>query len=183
MRYVALLRGINVGGNKRIAMAQLRKLLVTLGLPDVRTHLQSGNALFTSELAEDELAREIEQGIAREFDMDVRVLVRSRDELREVVEADPFRETATDPSRYLVAFLSAAPAAEVVAGIDPTAYAPDRFVFGRREIYLWYPNGMLASELPKALSDKRLGVTSTTRNWRTVTKLLELIGSEPPAGS
>jgi len=182
VRYVALLRGINVGGHKKVAMGRLRELLEALGLQDVRTHLQSGNAVFGSELAQERLEHEIEQAISRELGMDVRVLVRSRDELAAVVDADPFQETATDPSRYLVTFLSAAPSPQVVAGIDPADHEPDRFHLGRREIYLWCPNGLLASELPKAFSDKRLGVATTTRNWRTVTKLSELADSGQPTG-
>ena len=176
MRYVALLRGINVGGRNAIAMARLRELLEALGLGDVRTHLQSGNAVFTAEPAEEQLVHAIEEAIARELGMNVRVLVRSRDELAAVVGADPFRAIATDPAKYLVMFLSEAPDHDVRAGVDPAGYRPDRFHLGRREIYLWCPDGLSNSELPKVFSEKRLGLLSTTRNWRTVTKLLELAG-------
>lgn len=177
MRYAALLRGINVGGHQKIAMADLRELLEALGLTDVKTHLQSGNAIFTSEVTAERLAHDIEDRITRELGLTVRVLVRSRDELASVVDANPLRDVATDPAKHLVSFLSAAPDPARLGEIDPAAFEPDRFRVGDRVVYLWCPNGVLASKLPAAISDKRLGVTTTTRNWRTVTRLLELVHS------
>lgn len=175
MTYVALLRGINVGGHQKIAMADLRRLLTELGLADVRTHLQSGNALFTcSAKAAKALGREIEDRISRDLGLDVKVLVRSRDELAKVVTANPLGDVATDPAKHLVSFLAAEPDPAVLKAIDPADFEPDQFRVDDRVVYLWCPNGVLASKLPAAFSDKRLGVTTTTRNWRTTTKLLEL---------
>ncbi len=177
MRYVALLRGINVGGHQKVAMADLRKLLEALQLDDVRTHLQSGNAVFTcSAKTAKTLGRHIEDRISRDLGLDVKVLVRSRDELAKVVTANPLGDVANDPAKQLVSFLSAEPDPAVLKAIDPADFEPDQFRVAGRVAYLWCPNGVLASKLPAAFSDKRLGVTTTTRNWRTVTRLLELAG-------
>lgn len=181
--YVALLRGINVGRNKRVSMARLRELLTDLGHAGVRTHLQSGNAVFTGPSGSaDRLARQISQRIAADLGLDVEVLVRTADELAAVVAGNPLREVATDPARLFVAFLSAPPDPGRLSDLDPAAHQPDRFEVRGREAYLWLPNGMMDSALPAAFSDRRLGVTVTTRNWNTVAKLAELAAATSSAG-
>jgi uncharacterized protein (DUF1697 family) len=102
------------------------------------------------------------------------VLVRSRDELAAVVDANPFADVADNPSRYFVNFLDDEIAPERLAEVRQNDYAPEAFEVRGRELYIWAPEGMRDSPLIKALSEKRLGVTATSRNWRTVTKLLEL---------
>jgi uncharacterized protein (DUF1697 family) len=173
-RQVALLRGINVGKHRRVAMADLRGLLEELGYEDVTTYLQSGNVVLTSELAAAELEHELEQAIEARLGVDPPVLVRTRDELAAVVARDPFGDVADDPKRYLVSFLSAEPDPARVRTLEEIEIAPDRFVVSGREIYAWHPNGLQRSRLAPALTDKRLGVTATARNWNTVTKLLAL---------
>jgi len=177
-RYVALLRGINVGKSNRVAMATLRGLLERLGHSDVRTHLNSGNAVFTvaGRPAAATVAKKIERGLLDETGLTLRVVVRSRDELAAVVDANPFADVADDPARLLVAFLAEAVPTGRLDGIEPDAFAPEQFYLARREVYLWLPGGIQASALTKALSDQRLGVAATSRNWNTVTKLLELAG-------
>lgn len=174
-RQVALLRGINVGSAQRIAMATLRELVSAQGYSDVSTHLQSGNLLLASPLSPDEVARDVEQLITRELGLDVAVVVRTRDELAGAVARNPLLDVATDPARMLVSFLDAAPEPATLDGVDARDFAPERFALVGRELYLWCPEGILASRLVKTLSDKRLGVTATARNWRTVTRLLELL--------
>lgn len=174
-RYVALLRGINVGQHNRIAMAALRALLGDLGHTEVKTHLQSGNAVFTSPARPaKQMARAIEERIATDTGFDVKVIVRTSNEMASVVDANPLIDSVTDPARMLVAFLSAEPAAERLAGIEPGAYGPEKFAVRDREIYLWCPGGIRDSKIVEIFSDKRLGVDVTARNWRTVTKLAEL---------
>jgi uncharacterized protein (DUF1697 family) len=174
-KQVALLRGINVGGHNRIAMASLRELLRELGYEDVRTHLQSGNAVFATDGTRPErTGREIEGRIARDLGLEVRVVVRSRDELAEVVAANPLGEVASDPARMLVTFLSEAPARELLSGLDPADFEPDVFELRGREIYVWHPEGVRATRLSNAFWERRLRVTATARNWNTVTRLLEL---------
>jgi uncharacterized protein (DUF1697 family) len=173
-RQIALLRGINLGSHKRVGMGPLRELLAGLGYGDVRTYLQSGNVVLTSQASPERLQRELEQQIADELGLETRVLVRTRDELADVIERDPLAGVADDPKRYQVSFLSAEPDAEVVRALGGVDVAPERFVVSGREIYTWHPDGIQRSQLNKVLSDRRLGVTATARNWNTVTKLLAL---------
>ncbi len=173
-RQIALLRGINVGKNKRIAMADLRALMDRLGYDDVKTHLMSGNAVYTTTKPPKVVAEELADAIDTELCPGIKVVVRTCSELAKVIADNPLAEAASDGSRFLVLFLSAKPDAAGLAGLDEADFAPEKFRVGGREIYLWCRNGIQDSKLSKALTDKRLGVTVTARNWNTVTKLLEL---------
>jgi uncharacterized protein (DUF1697 family) len=176
-RYLALLRGINVGAHKRVAMADLRSLLVGLGYGDVQTLLQSGNAVFSASaaLAPERIALDLEGRIAAELGVKVDVVVRSADELADVVERDPLGDVAIDPRRYQVSFLSAQLDPGVERELAALDFAPERFVLGGREIYAWHPDGIHSSKLAKLLSGPRLGVSATARNWNTVVKLLAML--------
>lgn len=179
--YAALLRGINLGAHKKIAMGDLRAALESLGYGDVETYLQSGNAIFTTEKAEATVGREIETAVKSRFGHEVKVLVRAPDELAAVVAGNPFPEAATEPTRVHVAFLSATPDDKRMARIEPAAFAPDELHLGDRAIYLRYPNGAGRTKLTNDLLERRLGVTSTSRNWNTVSALLERVaGTEAP---
>jgi len=173
--YIALLRGINVGRNKRIAMARLRELLTGLGYDDVRTLLQSGNAVFTSSRRSAEaVGAEVERAIRSELGLDVGVLIRTAAQLDAAVQANPLAAAGRDPSRLVVLFLSDAPAKAAIP--TPEDVEPEEWHIGQREIYLWCPEGILKSALVPLFSDKQLGVQVTARNWRTVCKLAELVG-------
>jgi uncharacterized protein (DUF1697 family) len=171
---IVLLRGINVGGHRRIAMADLRAVLETLGYDNVRTHLQSGNVVLESGLTATRLKGEIEDSLAAELGVEVEVFVRSHKEIAAVLARDPLGAVANNPSRYLVSFLSGKPSAAGVKEAKAIDVEPEQFVVHGREIYAWHPDGVHNSKLAKVLSEKRLGVTATARNWNTVTKLLEL---------
>jgi uncharacterized protein (DUF1697 family) len=174
-RYVALLRGINVGGNKRIAMADLRETLESLGHEDVATMLQSGNALFMSPDADpDRLASAIERAIEARHRMDVKVLVRTGPELARVVAANPLPEAASEPAKLHVAFLSAEPEAGRIGSLDAARSEHEVISPGKRALYIWYGDGAGRSKLTNDLLERRLGVTATSRNWNTVTKLADL---------
>ncbi|TMK95892.1 MAG: DUF1697 domain-containing protein [Actinobacteria bacterium] len=173
-RRIALLRGINLGSRRRVEMAALRDVLAGLGYRDVRTFLQSGNVVFTSRASPGRLQRDLEKQLAAELGIDVQVLVRTRDELADVVERNPLGDVAHNPSRYLVSFLSAKLAAKLVRDLATVDVTPEQFVVSGREIYAWHPDGVQRSRLGKLLSEERLGVAATARNWNTVTKLLAL---------
>jgi uncharacterized protein (DUF1697 family) len=174
-RQIALLRGVNVGGNNKVPMAVLRELMEELGYGDVRTHLQSGNAVFTApDTSPEQAAREIEEVLARALGLGIRVLVRAADELERVVADNPLPEAVAEPSRLLVTFLSAPPDPERLRELDPVDFEPNLFGFGEREIYVWCPEGVRTLKLSYAFFEKRFGVVATTRNWNTVTKLLAL---------
>jgi uncharacterized protein (DUF1697 family) len=166
-RQIALLRGINVGRNKRVEMARLRALLEELGYRDVRTYVNSGNVVFSGPRRSE---KHLEAAIAKTFGFEVPVVLRSRDELAKVVKANPLRDIATDPAKHLVVFC----AAKVSTDLDPADFAPETFHVCGREVYLWAPGGIGTSPLAKELANKSLGAKSTARNWRTVEKLLAL---------
>jgi uncharacterized protein (DUF1697 family) len=171
-RYVVLLRGINLGPNRRIPMKQLRELLEARGHESVRTHLASGNVVLDSPLPAAELGPAVTSAIEEEFGIDVPVVVRTGPELDEVLAADPFGDVATDPSRYSVTFLPEPPAAERVEALPP-AEGGEYAVVGR-ELYLWLPDGMARSAMARWNWDRLLGVPGTNRNWNTVVALAEL---------
>jgi uncharacterized protein (DUF1697 family) len=177
-RHVALLRGINVGRAKRVAMADLRALVAGLGYRDVRTLLNSGNVVFTVPPgAKGDAAARIQDGIAAKLGVTARVLVITADDLATVVAEDPLRGIADDPSRYLVAFLSDPADLAKLRPLTRQDWAPGALALGKRVAYLWCPEGILDSKLPEAVG-RLIGDAATTRNWATVTKLHALV-AEP----
>ena len=169
-----LLRGINLGSRNRIAMPALRQAFAEAGFGDVKTYLQSGNAVVTSRKSPEKVAREVERLIADRFGLEIDVVVRTRDELAAVVQRNPLGEVATNPKRYQVSFLAAEPDPEVVRKLEALAVGSERLVADGRELYAWHPDGVARSKLWAALAGRGLGVTATARNWTTVTSLLEL---------
>jgi len=157
-------------------MADLRRVLADAGYDGVQTHLQSGNVLLESDLSPQALERQLETVIGSAFGIPVPVLVRTRRELAEVVARDPLRGVADDGSRYLVTFLATRLAPAVARELEAADVAPERVVVGAREVYAWVPDGVQRSRAARFLSDARLGVVTTARNWNTVTRLLELTG-------
>lgn len=174
-RYVALLRGINVGKNKRIAMGDLKALHETLGYTDVKTHLNSGNVVFTADVAADDtLAHDIERAIASSLDMDVPVIVRSGEEMELIVESNPFPQHADDHKTLHVTFLLKRPDPAAIEALADHEKGDDDYRVIGTEVYLYYPNKLTgATFMPNGL-DKALGMHTTSRNWRTVARLAEL---------
>jgi uncharacterized protein (DUF1697 family) len=173
-RYVALLRGINLGARNRIAMPTLREALEDAGFEDVRTYLQSGNVVLSSRAKPAGVARKIEQAIEERFGLEIPVVVRTRADLATVLKRNPLGEVATDPKRYQVSFLSAKLSAKAVRELEATAEKSERVVAIGREVYAWHPKTIARSKLWTKLAGKGLGVTATARNWATVEALLEL---------
>jgi uncharacterized protein (DUF1697 family) len=174
--HVALLRGINVGSHNRIPMPRLREVLAEAGFEGPVTHLQSGNAVLRSRDSAAKVAATVEGAIRDEWAFDVPVIVRSKAQLAKVVEADPFVGVADDPARYVVMFMSRKPSANAFDGIDAAKYEPESFELRGKELYAWLPEGQHDSKLMKALGKTDKELVGTVRNWRTVTKLLELAG-------
>lgn len=169
--YVALLRGVNVGGHRRVPMAALRALLEALRHTDVTTYLQSGNAVFRSDEPDTEqLGEQIAAAVREQLAVDAAVLVRSAAELAVVVAANPWPHRAAEPTKLHVAYLSAVPA---VVG-DVSRFAPDEVAVVGRAAYLWYAQGAGRSRLDLHAVERALGVTATARNWTTATRLAEL---------
>jgi len=174
-RFVALLRGVNVGRAKRVPMADFRELLATLGYSGIQTLLNSGNAIFESNGRSTTVhANRIQAAIAETLGIEVPVVVKSSKEIAALEAENRLATVATDPSRLLIAFTRDTTALQAVAALLPPAQAPDQVVLGEQAIYLWCPDGILESRLAKALLGK-LGPTATTRNWATVTKIAALL--------
>jgi uncharacterized protein (DUF1697 family) len=175
--YVALLRGINVGSHKRVAMADLRALFEGLGAADVATYVQSGNVVFKSADGAEKLTRAIERRIHRDLGLSVTVVVLTRAQLTKVLGGNPFAKAKKAPSKLHVAFLAEKPPRAKVSKLDPEHGRPDEFRVVGRQVYLHYPSGYGKTKLTNAYFEKQLGVAATTRNWRTITKLGELASS------
>jgi uncharacterized protein (DUF1697 family) len=182
-RYVALLKGINVGKAKRLAMADLRDLLGGLGYTDVVTYLQSGNVAFTASESAAAVGAAVHARLLSELKLEVAVVIRTRSQLAAAIDADPFADLADDPAKHLLGFLSAVPATARVTAFDEflTARHPDPDVVGRYRIdrdhcYLWCPQGVNKSLFGTVGWDGKLGVTVTMRNWTTALKLLDISG-------
>lgn len=179
--YIALLRGINVGGRNKVPMQTLRELIAGMGGTGVRTHLQSGNAVFAHGKEDPRrLAATLEHRITDELGLTVSCLVRTAADLRRVIEANPYPMDHVNGSRFMVVFLSGPPPLDRLAALDPVAYAPDEFRAGEREIYAHFPGGMHDSKLAARFTDRWLGLTTSARNWNTVTKLLALSEADAP---
>lgn len=177
MIYGVLLRGVNVGGNRRVAMTDLRRVLESLGHTDVATYLQSGNAIVTTDQSNPaSLERQIEKALLTDLGVDTNVLVRTHDELTQVIGANPFPGAVAEPKFLHVVFLAAEPTAEAKEKIDPGAYAPDELRFGNRAIYVRYANGQGRSKLTPSVWE-RLKVAATARNWNTVLELARRTGA------
>ena len=165
-RCVVLLRGVNVGGHNRLPMASFRDVLAACGCTEVTTHLQSGNAVVTWDGRAGALAAAVEQRLCR-VEVPVAALVRTDVELDAVVEANPF--PVDDPTQVHAVFLSGAPPA-----LDTASLLPDRVAPGPGVLYVSYADGVHRSKAARLLSDKRLPVVASARNWRTVLALREL---------
>lgn len=174
--YIALLRGINVGGRNLLAMADLRALLGDLGHGDPRTYLQSGNAVFTSDRSDvDGMASELAERISSGLGVSPAVQLRTAGELAEVAAANPFADAAAaDPTTVHAAFLSAEPSDPGAFAFDAEEYAPEQAVAGDRVLYLHLPGGLGRSRLAGDLAKRRSDVDVTVRNWRTVATLCDM---------
>ena len=169
--YAVLLRGINLAGQRQLAMADLRRVLGSLGYADVSTHLRSGNAIITSDDEDPvRIAATIHEALAAELSLRSGVIVRTGKELADVIAANPFPEHESEPAKLHVAFLSTQPSKAAFEALDPARFAPDEFRLGDRAMYLWFPNGAGRSKLTMpALA--RMKVEVTARNWNTVLAL------------
>lgn len=175
VRQVALIRGINVGKAKRVAMADLRALMERLGYTDCRTLLNSGNVIFTAGTeSPSESASYIEQAMAKELGVGAPVIALSAAEFSPVVSECSLGDVAEDPSRLLVSFLMDPADRKRLEPLDREDWGTEHLALGSRAAYLWCPAGVLQSGLPAAV-ERALGKAVTTRNWKTVKKIQGLL--------
>jgi uncharacterized protein (DUF1697 family) len=169
--YAALLRGINVGGNKKIAMPALKALFEELGFDDVATYIQSGNVVFRTRKAD---GKAIEKRIAEELGHDVTVILRTGAELAAAVKGNPFVSPKANLKQLYVVYLDRKPASGAAEQLDPDRSPGDRFSLAGRELYLDLGNGAGRTKLTLDYLERKLGVKGTARNWNTALKLVEL---------
>lgn len=173
--YIALLRSINVSGHRLIKMSDLRQTLESIGLTGVQTYIQSGNVLFRSLESAAVLGPSLEQEIERTFGFDVPVVIRTVAEMEQVVTSSPFNSGTLGAGESLhVSLLREAPADKAVQGLLASPVDGDEFQIHGREVYLLFRQPSHKSKLSNGLIEQRLRVAATTRNWQTITKLLEL---------
>ncbi|MCI0713399.1 MAG: DUF1697 domain-containing protein [Chloroflexi bacterium] len=174
--FISLLRGINVGGNKKINMAELRTLYESLGLREAQTLLQTGNVIFETDITDrEQLIAHIEKGIEDAYGFHSDIIIRTVDELIAAVEAHLFsEEQLADPKKIVVMFLSDEPEADAIHKLKTGYSGPEEMFFSGKEAYLYYPDGMGRSQLSYALIERRLKTSGTVRNWNTTNKLRTL---------
>ncbi len=181
-RYLALFKGINVGRAKRIAMADLRRVLADVGYGDVATYLQSGNAVFTAAGNPLAVATAVQTIVRTELAVDAAVVVRTEQQLTAAIADDPFAGVADDPAKHLLGFFSAIPDTDRLPAfrqfLDAQQLDPEiagMHSFTAEHCYLWCPQGVLRSPFGTVDWTRRLGVVVTMRNWATVLRLAEML--------
>ena len=170
-RQIALLRGINLGPSRRVPMADLRERLADAGYEDIATYVQSGNIVLTSTVAPKRLAARLHDELQEWFGLDVPVVVRTAEELAEVIASNPLADVADEPKRYQVSFLDRKLPKASAERLDELATGDERVVVRGREVFAWHPGGVARSKLWNELAGPKLGVVATARNWRTVLEL------------
>jgi uncharacterized protein (DUF1697 family) len=173
---ISLLRAVNVTGHNMVKMDALRELYESLGLRDAQTYVQSGNVVFRTS-AKDlvRLQKRIENGIEQSFGFRTSVVLRSSDELKDVIRRNPFaKRSGIEPNRLVVSFLAGEPGPDARDKVIQIKVGPEELRLDGRELYIYYGGGIGNSKLTPAILERALKVSGTARNWNTVTKLLDL---------
>ena len=175
--YIAILRGINVGGKRKILMADLKQLLDENGFENIVTYIQSGNVIFSSDWSVKEIEGLIKQTIFSKYGFDVPVLVRTKNEIKTIFNSNPFLSKETDINKLYVTFLSEIPSNENLEKLNTIHFSDANYSLVGSQLYICYDTKCSDSKLTNNLIEKKLNVTATSRNWKTVTKLFELSNS------
>jgi uncharacterized protein (DUF1697 family) len=174
--YLALLRGINVGGKNKLPMKDLTEIFSEAGCLNVRTYIQSGNVIFSASPGlSARVPGRITTLIAKRFGFHAKVVLRTAAQLADVVSNNPFLKAGASEETLHVLFLADLPNALSIGNLNPDRSPPDVFILRGQEVYLQLPNGVARSKLTNDYFDSKLATISTGRNWRTVTKLFELM--------
>jgi uncharacterized protein (DUF1697 family) len=177
-KYISILRGINVGGNRKIMMKDLKSLYERLDFSKVETYIQSGNVLFESEqkLSIKELEEKIQQAIAETFGFDVPLIVRTAEEWTEIIAKSPFwKEKDVDIEKLHLTILKQIPSNESLMKIKEMKFQPDRFEIMERDVFVYCENGYGRTKITNDFFEKKLKISASTRNWKTVIKLHEMV--------
>ena len=176
-RFVALFRGINVGGNKSVRMDALKELHESLGLQRVETYIQSGNVVFTSDDAiPTQLARQIAEAFEHKFGFSSNVMVRTADEFKVIIENNPFKDQPMKETKWVVAMILASdPTSTAREDIQKTYSGPEELHITGQEVYIYYPEGIGRSKLTNTFLEKKLKTMGTARNWNTVLRVQKMM--------
>ena len=175
---LALLRGINVGGQQAIRMEALKLLFEALGYKRVRTYIQSGNVVFEDDSMDGvSLGFRIEEKIMQDLCMEVSVMIRSHDQLKNVLLNNPFSGKVTEKTSLYVTFLSGVPSEIDLEKVSSVIYPPDEFIISGSEIYVHCPLGYGKTKLNNTFFERKLKLKATTRNWRTINELNAMMGA------
>ncbi len=180
-RYISILRGINVGGRRKLLMTDLKQLYNRLGFSNVTTYIQSGNVVFDYSNDPDNSTIEnlISDAIRDEFDYDVPVIVRNLDEYRLLFDNNPFiSELNPDINHLAITFLKSEPETEHINNFENIDFSPTKFKISGMEIYIYFKGKSMDSKLTHSIIENKLRVKATTRNWKTTTKLFEIATSK-----
>jgi uncharacterized protein (DUF1697 family) len=174
--FISILRGINVSGQRKIQMTDLKALYEALKFTNVITYIQSGNVIFKSKSASDQkLAKRIEDAIYERYNFNVPVIIRTVEEMEHAISVNPFlKQSKIDIEKLHITFLAEIPEQENVESIRNINYSPDKFIIIDKEVYLYCPNGYGITKLSNNFFEQKLKIKATTRNWRTVNKLFEM---------
>lgn len=175
--YVSILRGINVGGQRKILMADLKKLYENLGFKDVVTYIQSGNVIFktTENYSSEDLIQILETAIFEQYQFNVPIIIRTKDEIDKTIDTNPFlSDKDVDLEKLHVTFLENTPNSTQLEKIKAYDYSPDKFIIVDKNVYLYCPIDYGHSKLSNSFFELKLKTKATTRNWKTVNKLSEL---------
>ena len=174
--FISMLRGINVSGQKKIRMVELKSLYESLGFVNVRTYVQSGNVVFDSTRQDaSKLAASIEAQIEQSFGYAVSVFIRDTNDLQRIIGSNPFLSgRKKDPAKLYVTFLYSSPSKSKLGNLDISNDEADEFFVGDKEIFLFCPNGYGRTKLSNNFFERKLNVPATTRNWKTVNALYEM---------
>lgn len=174
--YIALLRGINVGGRNKIPMAELRALCADLGWAEVQSYIQSGNLIFNADTTPEQLEPQLEQAIEQQFGFSISVIVRPATDWHRYIESNPFPEASeSEPNRVMLALSKSSPRPDAAATLQERATNNERVTQLDDALWIHYADGSARSKLSPALLDRLVGSPVTTRNWRTVLKLAALL--------
>lgn len=174
-RKIAFLRGINVGGKRKILMTDLISLCGNLGWENVVTYIQSGNIIFDSDAPNSELEKNLEIAIAEKYGFDIPVIIRSSNELQTAIDRNPFYDEDSKIDQLHLTFLKENPTKENVEKTRTCNYEPDKFKIEDKEVFVYCTGKYHRSKLTNTFFGKKLNTATTTRNWKTVLKLSELI--------
>jgi len=177
MRYIALLRGINVGGNNKIKMIELKNMFELLEFKNVKTYIQSGNVVFDYDpIDTTKLATQIEQKISETFGFLVKIIIRTEEELKNIINNNPFvNEPGIELDKLYVILMFDIQGPDVISFLDLKKEENERFIIISREVYLYCPNGYGRTKLNNNMFEKKLKTFATTRNWKTINKIARMI--------